>query len=153
MLRYSYPQEVLQEIPGELTLALSISGCKQNRKGCHSSEIWNPHYGTKLTVGHLLELLNKYKNVTCVLFYGGEWDIEELDKMLVYIKAKGLKTALYSGEELDYFDDNFVSHLDYLKVGKYIEELGGLSSKDTNQKLYEIHGTKNYITEINMKKD
>jgi len=44
-LRYSYPQEVFQEIHGELTLALSISGCNLHCKGCHSSETWDQIMG------------------------------------------------------------------------------------------------------------
>jgi len=137
-LRYSYPQEVFQEIPGELTLALSISGCNLHCKGCHSSETWDPNFGKILDINELEMLLNKH--ISCVLFYGGEWNIKELTKMLVYVKAKGLKTALYTGRESDYFDefDEVISNLNYIKVGRYIEKLGGLKSPETNQRIIKL---------------
>jgi len=150
MLKYSYPQEVLQEIPGELSLALSISGCKLNCKGCHSAETWDKNFGEDLNVEHLLTLLKKYKHSTCVLFYGGEWDQPELLKMLKYLKIKGLKTALYTGEEIDYFNDEFIEYLDFIKVGPYIKELGGMGSLNTNQRLYKTNGHKKYFSEIKL---
>ena len=79
-------------------------------------------------------LLNKH--ISCVLFYGGEWNIKELTKMLVYVK--GLKTALYTGRELDYFEDNLLNYLNYIKVGRYIEKLGGLKSPETNQRIIKL---------------
>ena len=37
---------------------------------------------------------------------------------------------------------DFFSCLDYLKVGSYISNLGGLDSKTTNQRLYSLKGIK-----------
>ena len=44
---YSYPQEVLQEVPGEISLALSISGCPLRCKGCHSTETYKTDFGNR----------------------------------------------------------------------------------------------------------
>ena len=142
-MNFSYPQIVLQEVPDEISLALSISGCSIKCKGCHSSFTWNPKYGEILTQKKLQEMIDKYSPyLSCVLFYGGEWD-KDLTKMLKLVKKNGLKTALFSGLELTSFlDSELIQYTDYLKVGPYIEELGGLDSTKTNQRFYSV---KNHI--------
>lgn len=136
-MNYSYPQIVLQEVPGEISLALSISGCPLRCKGCHSTETYDEQFGNELTVEEMNKLLKRHKHISCVLFYGGEWEIKYLEKLINVVKNKGLKAALYSGFELDYFSDSFLDIIDFIKVGAYKKELGGLSSKTTNQKFYK----------------
>lgn len=139
---YSYPQIYLQEVPGEISLGLSISGCNIKCKGCHSTETWDPTFGEHLSPEVFEELLSKHKHITCVLFYGGEWD-DELVTFLKQAKMKGFKTALYSG--LDYMIDEYVPYLDYYKIGPYIESRKGLNNPTTNQILYEIKANKDII--------
>jgi anaerobic ribonucleoside-triphosphate reductase activating protein len=57
---------------------------------------------------------------------------------LIKSRYPHIRTAWYSGREVlpDGFD---VTVLDYLKLGPYIEALGGLKSPDTNQALYRIY--------------
>ena len=74
--------EVFQEVPGEISLALSISGCPLRCKGCHSTETYKTNFGTELTDTELDRLLEKHKHISCVLFYGGEWEISTLTKYL-----------------------------------------------------------------------
>lgn len=80
---------------------------------------------------------------------GGDAGPTEVERIARWIRATypHLKTAWYSGKsELpEGFD---ISVLDYLKLGPFIEALGGLTSPDTNQKLYKVNsdGTKNRIT-------
>lgn len=133
---YSYAQEVYQEIPDEIALAISISGCKLACKGCHSPETWKINYGQELTKEIIENLTKKHKYITTVLFYGGEWFKDKLLEFNNLIKSKGLKTALYTGLYLDELDSEIMFAFDYLKVGRYIEELGGLNSSSTNQRLY-----------------
>lgn len=140
MLHSSWNGIVLQEIPDEISLAISISGCPLQCKGCHSTETWISSFGVELTTEMLDKHLNKY--VSCVLFYGGEWNLPELTKLILYIKSKGIKTALYTGREMCYFSNSFLELLDYIKTGPYIKSLGGLDSKKSNQKLYKKNGGK-----------
>lgn len=143
-MNYSYPQIVLQEVPDEISLALSISGCPLRCKGCHSTETYNPEFGQELNLEEINKLLSKHKHITCVLFYGGEWDPENLVKYLKYIKTKNLKTCLYTGFELSFIHKNILNNLDYIKTGRYIKELGGLGSENTNQKFMKIQKGDNY---------
>jgi len=138
-MRFSYPQIHLQEVPGEISLALSISGCSLKCKGCHSTETWDKNFGTELTIDELNRLILKNEGISCVLFYGGEWEPEELVTYLKYVKSKNLKTALYSGlDNIEDISENIINNLDYLKIGKFIEELGGLNSENTNQRIIKL---------------
>ena len=59
----------------------------------------------------------------------------------------GLKTGWYSGNT-ELASDIELKNFDYIKIGPYIEKLGGLKQKTTNQKLYKIlpDGKKEDIT-------
>lgn len=136
MVIYDRYDIVFQEIPNEVSLAFTLKGCLNNCKGCHS-----PHLreldGDELTEDFLLELLNKYRNqVTTVLFLGGDKNPLELRPLLKLCRSNGFKTAWYSG--LDVFLLTMEKYLDYYKIGSYKEKLGGLSNKNTNQRLLKI---------------
>ena len=64
-------------------------------------------------------------------------DREALLNIAQYIRREfpNLKTALYSGR-VD-VEDEIYDYFDYVKVGPYIESLGPLNSKTTNQRLYK----------------
>jgi len=152
MLHYTYPQIVVEEVPGEISLALSISGCPLRCSGCHSAFTYNALAGIPLTSSELDNLILKHKHISCVLFYGGEWDVEALVPLLQQVKASNLAACLYTGFELIDIPDTLLNILDYIKVGPYIEDLGGLASKSTNQHLYKLtNGV--VLTELFFNKD
>jgi anaerobic ribonucleoside-triphosphate reductase activating protein len=126
------PSVVFQEVPNEISLCFSITGCKVGCKGCHSTELWNENYGIALTNKNFIGWLNKYKNlITCVVFFGGEWQASDLVEKLIIANNFGLKTCLYSGR--DHIDINISQHLTFLKTGAWQAELGGLDSETSNQ--------------------
>lgn len=136
-MRYTDMTVVLQEIPGEISLALTITGCQLRCDGCHSRHTWNRHKGDLLTPEVFASMLAKYNGmVTCVVFFGGEWYEEELIHLLRYAQSKGLKTALYTG--LEDVSREIKAQLTFLKVGPYKKENGGLASNATNQRLYNV---------------
>lgn len=137
-LFYSNPQQTFQEVPDEISLALSISGCKLRCKGCHSKESYPENYGNELTKDELNRLLEKFRHTTCVLFYGGEWNMPCLKELILHVKQKGLKCCLYTGMPLSFFKDDFIHMIDFIKVGPYIERKGTLNNPNTNQKFFEI---------------
>ena len=145
MLKYLYCKEVFREIPGEISLGISISGCQIHCAGCNQRELWEDK-GTPLDVETLCGLLNQHNGITCLLLLGGESDIDALTELFMYAH-KRVKTAWYSG--LDLVPKNhlgILEYLDYLKLGPYKQELGGLDSPTTNQHLYKIEhqGDGNY---------
>ena len=138
MLKYAYCKEIFEEIPGEITLGISISGCQIHCKGCHSRDLWEDK-GEELNVESLCGLLNLHPGVSCVCFFGGEHDIDNLIKLLMYAHQR-IKTAWYSGLDMIPKDKfGILDYLDYCKLGHYDMELGGLDSPTTNQKLYQFN--------------
>jgi len=142
-MNYSEYNIVFQEIPTEISLVFTITGCQLKCPGCHSSYLWDKNKGKLLTKELFLELLNRYKGyVTCVLFMGGEWHKEQLINFLIEAKECGFKTALYTGLDKEEIHEDLLMQLDYVKTGKWIKELGGLDSTNTNQRLIDLSKNK-----------
>lgn len=138
-MRYSGLQIVFQEIPDEISLALHVTGCPLRCKGCHSNDLWNADQGIELDLQYFNQLITQYsKYISCVLFMGGEWDIETLMNLIDIAQEHHKKTALYTGLELSDVPDRLKNKLNYLKYGPYIQKLGGLNSKTTNQRLLNL---------------
>ena len=140
MLRFINYDIVFQEVPGEVTLAINISNCPNGCKGCHSPYLWEDE-GEALNETTLAGLLEKYGNaITCVCLMGGDTDPQEVVKLAAFIRSTTndrIKTAWYSGRN-KLPDDSFLQYFNYVKLGPYIEDLGGLDSPRTNQRFYRI---------------
>ena len=135
---YSY-DIVCQEIPDEVTLAVNISCCPNRCPGCHSPWLWGDE-GELMTEDFLDALIGRYASaITCFCFMGGDADPFEIQRLAFWIidRFPGIRTAWYSGrQELpDGFD---LRSMNYIKLGPYIEELGGLKSPTTNQVFYVV---------------
>ena len=134
MLKVASFDIVFQEIPGEVTLALNLSNCPCHCPGCHSPHLAED-IGEEVNEELLDDLTGRYKGlITCVAFMGGDSEPEEVVKWADYLKVGGLKTAWYSGRmNMPKEEKAF----DYVKLGPFIEALGGLKSEKTNQRLYK----------------
>lgn len=140
MLKYVNYDIVFQEIPDEVTLAVNLSGCPVGCPGCHSSFL-KGDVGDELTSVVLDGLLEKYgRDISCLCFMGGDGAPLEVAELAYYLRFKtsgALKTGWYSGrQELPKGFDPSV--FDYVKLGPYIQEKGGLRSPSTNQRLYKV---------------
>lgn len=143
MLKYLYTKQIFSEIPGEITLGISISGCQIHCNGCHSRELWEDK-GTQLTRKRLESLIIDNQGITCLLLLGGEHDIENLINLFYYMSVTfpKIKTAWYCGLDMIPKDKKeILDYLNYVKTGHFDINLGGLDSKDTNQRLCEIKHT------------
>ena len=143
MLRYVNYGVVFQEIPDETTLSINLSNCPIRCDGCHSKYLWND-IGSELDETAIDELLDKYDgDITCVCFMGGDAEPWAINSLAAYIRKsrENLKIGWYSGRDklYEHIDKN---NFDYIKVGPYIKERGGLKSKTTNQRLYRIEGSR-----------
>ena len=148
MLKFYNYDIVFQEIPDEVTLAINISNCPNHCKSCHSPWLWEDK-GNDLSEETLSSLLKKYyHDITCVCFMGGDNNPSEVQHLATYLHKQQItpvKVGWYSGKPtLPTGIDKELFH--YIKMGPYIEKLGGLKSKDTNQRLYKIEG--NNINDI-----
>jgi anaerobic ribonucleoside-triphosphate reductase activating protein len=136
-MNYHQFEIVLQEVPGEISLCFSITGCSIRCEGCHSPFLWKEENGKLLSVKEFEKYLNQYQGfATCVLFMGGEWHEEKLINLLKIANQKKYKTCLYSGEEN--VSSLILSHLDWIKTGKWNQQKGGLDNQQTNQKFIHV---------------
>ena len=132
MLKVASFDIVFQEIPGEVTLALNLSNCPCHCPGCHSPHLAED-IGEELNEELLSGLLARYGSmITCVAFMGGDANPEEVAQWAHRVRP--LRTAWYSGRMNMPQDDKA---FDFVKLGPYIESLGGLKSEKTNQRLYK----------------
>lgn len=142
MLRYVSATPVFQEIPGETSLAINISGCPCHCPGCHSRYLW-AEKGAELDSEALDTLVGKYRDrVTCICFMGGDGDTDALQSLAQHLRrtAPELRVAWYSGRTLlPKGFDKALFH--YIKLGPYLAHLGPLTSEKTNQRLYRIEGS------------
>ncbi len=146
MLRFHNYDIVFQEVPGEVALAINISNCPNGCKGCHSPYLMEDK-GETLNENVLNELLEKYGNaITCICFMGGDSNPQEVERLSVFLHEttnNRIKTAWYSGKQ--HLPENCaLQYFNFIKLGPYIEHLGGLDCASTNQRFYRI---KNEIME------
>ena len=136
MLKYANYDIVFQEVPEEVTLAINISNCPNQCPGCHSKYLWE-NVGKELDMNELNRLVAQYKTgITCVCFMGGDAEPKEVSELAKQLKTsnKDLKLAWYSGKN-DLPENISTEHFDYIKLGRYMAELGPLDSVTTNQRM------------------
>ena len=147
-IKYYTKRICFQEIPDEISFTYFLTGCPNRCPNCHSPHL-REDSGTPVQDTLITDLYNNRGKASCILFMGGDDPnhCDDLLKVLMICKLAGFKTALYSGFELDFITHNkeLLENLDYIKVGPYVDALGGLKSKTTNQRLYKLEN--GYIKE------
>lgn len=138
MLKYVDTKVVFAEVPDEITLAINISNCPCQCKGCHSSYLAQD-IGEPLDLQHLTNLIDSNKGITCVCIMGGDANPSEVDDIAQDIKEyyPELKVGWYSGRQ-ELSKDIELSNFDFIKLGPYKEEFGPLNSRTTNQRFYKV---------------
>lgn len=137
-LKYTHYDIVFQEVPNEVTLVFNISGCPHKCEGCHSKYLWE--YCGEYLSDNIDKIINQYEGmITCICLMGGDQNIQELNEILFKIKeVHNLRTCVYSGSDNVSIFDNLLHCIDYLKIGSYKSNFGGLNSKNTNQRFYKV---------------
>ena len=137
MLKYLNTQVTFSEVPDEITLCINITGCKIGCKNCHSSYLAED-VGEELNNLSLKELISNNKGITCISFMGGDSSPSKIDALAQWVKINyPIKTAWYSGRQ-ELSKDINLNNFNFIKLGPYIEDLGPLNSKTTNQRFYKI---------------
>lgn len=138
MLKYVDALVSFQEVPDEISLCINISNCPCHCEGCHSSYLAE-NIGEELTIEVLHNLIRQNHGITCVCLMGGDSNPGYINKLAFSLKLISwyrIKVAWYSGRQ--YIPDEIqISNFDYIKIGPYIEKLGGLTSPNTNQIMYQ----------------
>ena len=123
------------EVPDEISLCFSISNCKFHCPGCHSPWLWEDK-GTELTTELFVSEIEKANGITCVCLMGGTWpEVEGLVREATHKLLRDYKWAWYTGN--NFLEAKWFHTFDYIKVGPYVQELGGLNKPTTNQRMYK----------------
>lgn len=142
MVKYCGHYITFQEVPNEVALVFTISNCPYRCKGCHSPWL-HKNIGDELTPSVISSFLDKYQGaVTCVCFMGAGREPYSLRPLVEFVFSLGLKTCVYTGGDL--FDARDIGFPTYFKEGRYRQELGGLSSPTTNQRMWKKNGEGKY---------
>jgi anaerobic ribonucleoside-triphosphate reductase activating protein len=148
-MKYWQHTIVFQEMPKDVALAFELTNCPFRCDGCHSPHLQEDN-GYELTVDVFKNILNKYVGlVTAVLFLGSAYndvDRDLLMQMLDYAKTMNMKTCIWTGEED--VCPAIKDRLDFLKVGQYRKDLGGISDKNTNQRYFDLKN--NCLVEVKL---
>ena len=75
-------QVILREVPDEISLSINISNCPHRCPGCHSPYL-QKNEGEELTIDVIKSLVNKNKGISCICFFGGDSDKENLYTILI----------------------------------------------------------------------
>lgn len=136
-MKYLDTMVTFSEFPDEIALCINITNCPFRCLGCHSLELWED-VGEWLDGRSLSQLIESNKGITCVGFMGG--NPREILKSAELVKVcYNLKVGWYWGG--NYLPDNVkdkIFYFDYIKLGPYIKERGGLDNPNTNQRFYYI---------------
>ena len=136
MIKYLETLVAFAEIPDEITLCINITNCPCNCNGCHSSYL-SKDIGEELNNDVLDKLISDNSGISCIAFMGGDSSPKEINDLAKYVKDKySISIAWYSGRQ-ELSKDINLDKFDYIKLGPYIKELGPLTSKTTNQRLYQ----------------
>ena len=154
MVKYVDTLVTFSEIPDEITLCINISNCPNNCPGCHSKYL-KEDIGEELTIGKLMDLIRENRGITCVCLMGGDANPEAINQLAVSMRLiswTAIKTAWYSGK--DYISPHIdINNFDYIKIGPYVDALGPLTSKTTNQVMFKVEhlGDRSFVTDITSK--
>ena len=148
MLRYWDVDITFQELPDNVSLIFSMSGCKNNCEDCHWEGLNKRTYDfPQLNYSVIEKQLNRYHGyVTNILFMGGEWDSECLKDIMDPIRKHfpELAISLYSGKTFKELKNIICfEDWDYIKAGPYLKERGDLKDPNTNQILLDVRNKKN----------
>ena len=130
-----------REFPDEISLCINISECPYKCLECHSPEL-QKNIGKPLDRIEISKLIEANKGITLVGFMGGDKNPKQINSLAEYIVLKypKIKIGWYSGNT-EISNEIDTDWFDYIKIGPYIKELGGLDSPTTNQKMFHFTGT------------
>ena len=138
MLRYLEFGISHQEVPGETSICIYITGCNNRCDNCHYPELQVPTSGLILR-DHINDIIDLYgSQASCVCFLGEGEDTresrEELKQYAMMVRNQNLKCCLYCGRDI--MPEEWMKVFDYVKTGSYIGKYGDIRSNTTNQRFY-----------------
>lgn len=131
------------EIPDQISLNVYASGCFKRCANCHNSQLWMFSREKVLDGDRFSRLLEEYRLSDWVCFLGGEplAQPNAVAALSRVAKQKGRRVCVYTGLEFEGLGGGMdLSAIDVLIDGEYREELGGVDSPGTNQRVFVNDG-------------
>ena len=135
------------------SLEIYLSGCngKPKCKNCHNPEGWNFKAGKEYNSEYYQEIKNKVNNfdniIKNIMIMGGEpldQEKDEFNSFLSDMKKLNKIMWLFTRYDIEETPDNINEFFDYVKCGRYLEELTtdshtqyGIKLATSNQKIYK----------------
>lgn len=135
------------------SLEIYVAGCKgqPHCKNCHNPETWSFDNGDEYNGDYFLWIKDKVKEnkklINNIMIFGGEpLDQEEKDLFLFLatLKTLNLPIWIFTRYDIDEVYDFVKEFCDYIKCGRYIEELRtddntqyGIKLATSNQHIYK----------------
>lgn len=133
------------------TLEIYLSGCYGDCYNCHNPELKDFNMGNYYSddLPKIIQKIYEFDSlIDNIWILGGEpldQDIQELNSLLKYLIRTNKKIWLWTRYEIKKVPENIIKYLNFIKTGKYIEELStndniqyGVKLASSNQKIYKI---------------
>lgn len=135
------------------SLEIYVAGCngQPHCKNCHNPISWNFNLGTKYNNEYFEIIKTKVNDFTSliqnIMIFGGEpldQNHEELKKLLKDLSQFNLPIWIFTRYDINEIDNDIKQYCDYIKCGRYIEELKtdnntqyGIKLATSNQNIYK----------------
>lgn len=133
-MKYNGWHITMNEMPGWIALAYSITECPLRCKSCHSPEL-QTSVGHTLSTDVIIGHLKQYPQVDGIILMGHGSSFDDLPGIVDVVRAHNKMICVYTG--LVSIPDDVYELLDYIKIGPYVESRGGLNSPHTNQRMVD----------------
>ena len=133
--------------PGIRTV-LFLQGCLRRCDECHNPSTWDTDKGVVHDVEDIIDQLNTKCLNKKVTISGGEPLLQYSAVLELVKKLKNFDIVLYTGFEFDDVPEEILEYIDYIKVGKFINEKRTTITPyigSSNQKFINLKGEINEI--------
>lgn len=110
--------------PGIRTI-IFLQGCDLHCKGCQNKSTWDIKRGHEIEIDDLIKELKVKVFNKKITISGGEplMQKESLIELVNKLKEQNFNIALYTGHAKEEVPSEIIKNLNYLKTGRFIEEL------------------------------
>ena len=110
--------------PGIRTI-IFLQGCDLHCKGCQNKSTWDIKRGHEMEINNLIKELKVKVFNKKITISGGEplMQKEALIELVNKLKEQNFNIALYTGHTKEEVPNEIIKNLNYLKTGRFIEEL------------------------------
>ncbi len=126
------------DVPSQISLNVFVFGCRKRCSNCQNPELQEFSVSNPVTPSFFKEIIEGFPLSSWICFLGGDavYQPRGLEALAKEAKNCGKNVCLYTGmsyEELDFLDK---TNLDLIIDGEYMENLGGVHQKTTNQRIF-----------------